>query len=72
MGHGLRSTQIANGEIKRQDLNVLEVGAAVIRRLIAGTDISFTSTGADTGTGDVTINSTAAGGIVLTKISYRG
>ena len=34
----------------------------MILRVIAGTNITISSTGVDSGTGDVTINSTAAGG----------
>jgi hypothetical protein len=36
-------------------------GQAVVTRLIAGTNISLVSSGADSGTGDVTISSTASG-----------
>lgn len=58
-------TQIADGSISRNDLDVTTIGSSVVRRLIAGTNISFSSTGADTGTGDVTIN--ASGGSNITK-----
>ncbi len=54
----VRSKQLLDGEIKRPDLNVLESGSAVIAKLNIGTSgfLSLSSTGADTGTGDVTID----------------
>lgn len=48
--------QVGDGTVQRADLDVTTSGSAVIRRIIAGTNITFTSTGPDTGTGDVTIN----------------
>ena len=48
--------QIVDGSIIRDDLNITTSGQALIRRLLVGTGISFvSSTGADSGTGDVTI-----------------
>lgn len=55
----VRSEQLGNSEVKREDLNVTEVGQSVITRILAGTGITLSSTGADSGTGDVTINSSA-------------
>ena len=52
----VKSEQIRDGEIKRPDLNTNESGQAVIAKVIAGEDITITETGADSGTGDVTIN----------------
>ncbi len=60
---GVRGRQILDGDIVRADLNTTTVGSAVTRRLIAGTNISLSSTGADTGTGDVTINITGQVGV---------
>jgi hypothetical protein len=42
--------------ILRQDLNVISPGHAVIRKIIAGSNIELTYTGIDPGTGDVTIS----------------
>ena len=55
---GLRGRQILDGDVLRNDLNITTSGSAVTRRIIAGTNINLTSTGVDTGTGDVTINVT--------------
>jgi hypothetical protein len=55
---GLRGRQILDGDVLRNDLNITTSGSAVTRRIIAGTNISLSSTGVDTGTGDVTINVT--------------
>lgn len=48
--------QIKDGQVKRSDLDTTTPGQAVITKLIAGTNISLSSTGVDSGTGDVTIN----------------
>jgi hypothetical protein len=63
---GLRGRQILDGDVFRNDLNITTSGSAVIRRIIAGTNITISSTGVDTGTGDVTINA-ALTGAALTK-----
>jgi hypothetical protein len=52
----IRSRQLENDGIWREDLNISTSGKAVIRRAVAGTGITLSSTGADAGTGDVTIN----------------
>lgn len=53
------SRQIRDGEVKRVDLNTATSGSAVITKVIAGAGITLSSTGADAGTGDVTVNTTA-------------
>jgi hypothetical protein len=58
----LTGTQVTDESIERTDLNVSTAGAAVIRKIIAGANVSLTSTGVDDGTGDVTIN--VSGGAV--------
>lgn len=52
----VRSPQIGDGEVKRADLNVATAGSAVIAKLIQGAGIALSSTGADAGTGDVTVS----------------
>jgi len=58
---GLRGRQVLDGDITRSDINTSTAGSALIARIIAGTNISITSTGADSGTGDVTISATGTG-----------
>jgi hypothetical protein len=58
---GLRGRQILDGSIVRGDLNTTVTGDAVIRRIIQGTGLSISSTGVDTGTGDVTLNLATSG-----------
>lgn len=53
------------GEVRREDFNVTTSGQAVTTKIIAGTNISLSSTGADAGTGDVTINASGGSGITL-------
>jgi len=52
----LPSTLISDETIVRADLNVSSSGSAVIRKIIQGTGVSISSTGADPGTGDVTVS----------------
>jgi hypothetical protein len=48
--------QIRDNSIQRDDLDFSTVGQAVVRKIVQGTNINLNSTGADSGTGDVTIN----------------
>jgi hypothetical protein len=50
----VRGGQVRDATIQRVDVDVATVGQALIRKLIQGTGISLSSTGADAGTGDVT------------------
>jgi hypothetical protein len=54
--------EIENGSIQREDLNTDITGHAVVTRIAAGTNVTISSTGADTGTGVVTINAAGGGG----------
>ena len=54
--------QVKDSSIQRVDLDVSTVGQAVVTKLIQGTGITLSSTGADAGTGDVTVTSSAAQG----------
>lgn len=64
----LSGKQITDGSVQRADIDITTVGEALVAKLIQGTGVSLSSTGADAGTGDVTINasdaSTGAKGIV--------
>jgi hypothetical protein len=64
--------QIRDGSIQRVDLDAATPGAAVIRRLIAGTNVTLTQTGPDSGTGDVTVNATAGAGATFTALFGDG
>jgi len=55
----IESEDIKDGDVKRDDLNTTEAGQAVIRKAIAGINVTITETGEDAGTGDVTINATS-------------
>ena len=61
--------QIADGTVQRSDLDAATAGQAVVRKLIAGTNVTFTSTGVDAGTGDVTINAASGGTAAATSIA---
>lgn len=50
------------GSVQRDDLDVTTAGQAVVRKIIAGTNITISQTGVDNGTGDVTINASSSGG----------
>ena len=47
---------IKDASVQRSDLDISTTGEAVIRKAVAGTGVSLSSTGADAGTGDVTIS----------------
>jgi hypothetical protein len=63
----VRTGQIADANVTRDDLNTVDSGKAVVRKIVQGTGVTISSTGADSGTGDVTINADAGGapGIAL-------
>lgn len=66
----ITSGQIIDGAVTRSDLNTSTSGSAVIRKLVQGTGLSISSTGADSGTGDVTVNlgiasASALGGVKI-------
>lgn len=65
----LPSTLIGDETIVRADLNITTTGSAVIRRLIQGTGITISSTGVDTGTGDVTVSINSSS--VVTSFNTR-
>lgn len=48
--------QLLDESVGRVDLNSTTAGSAVIKKILAGLGLSLTSTGVDTGTGDVTLN----------------
>jgi len=52
----VRGTQVLDGSVQRTDLDATTVGQAVVRKIVQGTNVTLSSTGADSGTGDVTIN----------------
>jgi hypothetical protein len=48
--------QIKDASVQRDDLDSTTTGQAVVRKITQGTNITLSSTGVDSGTGDVTIN----------------
>jgi|SRR5215469_799026 len=52
----IRGAQVKDASIQRVDLDISTVGQALITKVIQGTNVTISSTGADSGTGDVTIN----------------
>jgi hypothetical protein len=59
---GISGKQVKDSSIQRVDLDTTTVGQAVVAKLVQGTNVTLSSTGADSGTGDVTI-SVPEGGI---------
>lgn len=57
----VRSGQIRDATVGRSDVNVATPGEAVVAKIVAGSGINVSSTGADVGTGDVTITATVGG-----------
>ena len=61
MGKTLISwVQMATASIRRPSLDTITAGSAVIAKVIGSNDITLTSTGADAGTGDVTLGISSA------------
>jgi hypothetical protein len=50
------AAQIRDGGINREDINTNEAGHALITKAVQGDDITLSSTGVDSGTGDVTFS----------------
>lgn len=57
----VKGQQVEDGSIQRVDLDTTTPGQAVITRILPGTGVVVSSTGADSGTGDVTISVSATG-----------
>lgn len=67
-----KSLQIKDGQVKRQDLDTTTSGQAVVTKIVAGNNVTISSTGADAGTGDVTINVDITGGAGgITKLNNQ-
>ena len=49
-------SQVLDGSVQRSDLDATTPGKAVIRKIVAGNNVTITSTGPDSGTGDVVIS----------------
>jgi hypothetical protein len=58
----VRGAQVRDATIQRVDVDVATAGQALIRKVVQGTLMSISSTGADAGTGDATLNFDTAGG----------
>jgi hypothetical protein len=66
----IRGTQILDDSVGRADIDTTTAGQAAITKIIAGTNVTLSYTGADPGTGDVTVNFIGGGGGIVTgKIS---
>jgi hypothetical protein len=68
----IRGRQVLDASIQRADLDTVTVGQAVVTKLIQGSNITLSSSGADAGTGDVTISGTADPGIWTTPSFATG
>ena len=58
----LTGDQILDGTVGRDDLDVTTLGQSAITKVVAGTGVTLSWTGADQGTGDVTVNFAGGGG----------
>ena len=62
----LSGKQVKDGSVQRVDMDVSTSGQAVTTKIVAGDNISLSSTGVDAGTGDVTVS---LGGTVAADIT---
>src|ERR1700756_3518674 len=60
----IRGGQILSNTVGRSDMNTATSGSAVVTKIVQGTNVTLSSTGADSGTGDVTINATGGGATI--------
>jgi hypothetical protein len=58
-----RGRQIKDDDVGREDINVTTIGRALATKVIAGTNIGISYTGADVGTGDVTVGLSGVVGV---------
>lgn len=58
----ITGSQILDGTVGRADVDTTSISQSVITKVIAGTNVTLSYTGADAGTGDVTVNFTGGGG----------
>jgi hypothetical protein len=58
----IRGNQILNNTVQRQDLDTSTVGQALVTKIVQGAGITLSSTGADSGTGDVTVAASVPAG----------
>lgn len=69
MGTTFNSRQIRDGSVSRDDLNITTAGQAVIRKIITGAGLSQSYTGADSGTGDVTLSVSGVSGVDFNAVT---
>jgi hypothetical protein len=65
----IRGAQIKDSTVQRHDLDTSTVGQAVVTKIVQGSGVTLSSTGADSGTGDVTV---AASAIPLASSAQSG
>jgi hypothetical protein len=58
-----RGRQIKDDDVGREDINVTTSGRALVTKVLAGTNIGISYTGADVGTGDVTVGLSGVVGV---------
>ena len=64
------TSDIQDGSIRRSDLDVVTSTQSVIARAVGSPNVVISSTGADTGTGDVTFNLSTTGVSAVTACKY--
>lgn len=63
------STLIEDGSVRRVDINTTTTGSALITKLLVNSPLTISSTGVDSGTGDVTLGLSTAG--LVTSFNTR-
>lgn len=61
----ITGAQVLDGSVERVDVNTTIAGQALITKLLAGSNLVITSTGVDSGTGDVTVGMTAGAQLIF-------
>jgi hypothetical protein len=63
----IRSKQIKDSTINKDDIDITTTGKALITKVVAGSGVTISSTGVDSGTGDVTINASGGSSVGYSK-----
>lgn len=61
--------QLGSNSVTRDDIDITTTTKALIAKIVAGTNITISSTGVDAGTGDVTINAASSSAPTLSTLT---
>lgn len=63
--------EVRDGTVRREDMDITTPGQSTITKIVAGSDVSLAWTGADPGTGDVTVSFVGGASTAIPLESYE-